>query len=341
MVEPTRIHSGATIDRYVVEGRLGEGGMGVVLRVRHQVLGTAHALKVLTLTSRGLQDRLRREGVIQAALAHPNVVRVSDVVDVGDGIGLILEYVDGPSLEDLLRERRPTLAEVDAIATGILAGVAAAHRAGVVHRDLKPANILLARAGDGFVPKVADFGLAKALDGGASRTRTGATFGTPSYMSPEQTRDAKNLGPASDVWSLGAVLYELCTGHKAFDGVDVLETMRSVAAGAYAPPRSLAPELPRRMERAIVAALQVDPARRPRSVEALAALWAGSPGRVDADPVLVGLAWAGLGAGWVVAQSIGIALLLGLALWWAAPRPAPQAVALQELRTAALSAPSR
>ncbi|MEQ1508457.1 MAG: serine/threonine-protein kinase, partial [Myxococcota bacterium] len=275
-MQPNLIQSGTVIDRYTVDGVIGEGGMAIVFRVHHNALGTVHALKVLTVSSAGIRDRLRQEGRFQAKLQHPNIVAVTDVLEVGGTDGLILEYVDGPSLDRLMHDQRLTWDQIDALVPGILAGVAAAHREGVIHRDLKPANVLLKPIEGGYLPKVADFGLAKAFGGsdpGMGRTRTGATMGTPHYMSPEQVRDAKNVGPRSDLFALGAILYEMVCAKRAFGGEDLLDIFNAIATGRYTPIRELAPDAPERMVLAIHAALQVDPQQRPETVEALAALW--------------------------------------------------------------------
>lgn len=272
------LDSGIVIDgRYRIEGRIGEGGMATVYRVRHLALGSVHALKVLSVSSRSIRDRMRQEGQFQAKLSHPNIVAVTDVIELqGETPGLIMEYVDGPTLERLLETGPLSLAIADEIATGIFAGVAEAHRHGVVHRDLKPSNVLLKPVGKGYLAKVTDFGLAKATagtEGGRSRTRTGTSMGTPHYMSPEQVRDAKYVAPTSDIFALGAILYEMVTGVRAFDGADLLEVYNAVAHARYEPVQVRMKGLPPRMERAIIAALQVEPSRRPQSVEALAALW--------------------------------------------------------------------
>jgi serine/threonine protein kinase len=123
------------------------------------------------------------------------------------------------------------------------------------------------------VPKVSDFGVAKVLDSTAKQTRAGTGLGTPAYMAPEQMRDASTVGPRADVFSLGAILYELVTGRMAFEGADLLEVLQLVAKGEYRAPRDLEPELPPRMEQAIAAALQRDPERRPADAGALLELW--------------------------------------------------------------------
>jgi hypothetical protein len=268
------LSAGAVVDRYTVEGVLGEGGMAIVYRVRHSVLGTRHALKILTIGNTEIQRRLVQEGHLQASLQHPNIVAVTDVLQLGGAPALVMEFVDGPPLDQLLRQGRLTLTQADALARGILDGVAAAHTAGLVHRDLKPGNILLKVTDGGFVPKVADFGLAKMVGAAGSKTRTGSTMGTPQYMSPEQIRDSKNVGVTSDVFALGAILYELLTGARAFDGDDLLQIFTSVAAGQYLHPHAHVPDAPERMVSAILQALQVDPANRPQSVAELAARWA-------------------------------------------------------------------
>jgi serine/threonine-protein kinase len=288
-MELSSLQAGTVIDRYVVERVIGEGGMATVLLVRHSALGSVHALKVLTLSPGSIRERLWQEGRVQAALSHPNIVAVTDVIEIGGSPGLIMEYVEGGTLDGLLRSRRLAPNEVDDLARGILSGVAEAHRHGLVHRDLKPANVLLKLVDGVLIPKVADFGLAKVLggvDSGGGRTRTGSTMGTPHYMSPEQLRDAKSVGPRSDVFALGAILYELATGRRAFDGTDLLEIFNAVATGRYTPPREIVPDLPERMERAIVSALSVNPDDRPQSVEALAEVWNGGASSIARSPAL-------------------------------------------------------
>ena len=274
------------IDRYAVQGVLGQGGMAIVYRVRHIHLGTFHALKILTLASRSIRERLLQEGRIQATLRHPNIVSVTDVVVVDGAPGLVLELIDGPSLEALLSQHRLTIEQVDALAQGILAGVDHAHRNGLIHRDLKPANILLAVTDAGLVPKVTDFGLAKlfAGEGGPAlgRTRSGTTMGTPAYMAPEQVRDSKGVDKRADVFSLGAILYEMVGGVRAFDGEDIVHIFNALTTGTYVPIKERAPDLPERMVAAIAGALQVDRDKRIPDVETLLATWRGDVPRAAA-----------------------------------------------------------
>ncbi|MEN0061090.1 MAG: serine/threonine-protein kinase [Myxococcota bacterium] len=277
-MDGSELPAGTVVDRYTVEGVVGYGGMAVVWKVRHNDLGSLHALKVLQTRSRVVRERLVQEGRLQASMRHPNLVAVTDLVvlDGGDP-GLIMELVQGPSLRVFLDQGPLTLEQADVIAAGILAGVAEAHRCDLVHRDLKPANILLEPGTGTFVPKVADFGIAKALANDslddAFRTRTGAVMGTPHYMAPEQILDSSNVGPQADIFALGVVLYELVTHQRPFDGDTSLAVCNAVTAGLYEPPELHAPELPRSMQEAIRAALSVDPEERPASVEALTDLW--------------------------------------------------------------------
>jgi serine/threonine-protein kinase len=272
-----QIESGQIVGQYTVEERLGEGGMAVVYRARHNQLGTEHALKVLTIRSEAIRERLLQEGRVQAGLRHPNIVCVTDVVMMGDSPGLVMEYIAGPSLEEFLAKGRLTLPQVDALAQGILQGVATAHRKDLIHRDLKPANILLEVIGGRITPKVADFGLAKILDQDLQlgKTRSGVAMGTPRYMSPEQTRDAKSVDRRTDVFALGAILYEMICGVHAFPGDDLLALFNAVAQGDYIPPRNHCPELSSHMERAIVGALAPDRDQRIPSVDHLLATWRG------------------------------------------------------------------
>jgi serine/threonine-protein kinase len=266
-------------DRYQVEGHLGEGGMAVVYQVRHVQLGTPHALKVLTLTSRSVRDRMLQEGRFQARLRHPNIVAVTDVVAVHESPALVMELIDGPPLDELLRMQKLTLDQADGIARGLLAAVAHAHERGVVHRDLKPANVLLEIVGQRAIPKVTDFGLAKLLDGpsvaGRAATRTGSTMGTPQYMSPEQIKDAKNVDQRTDVFALGAILYELVTGDRAFDGDHVLDIFKAIDDGVYVDPSTLRPDATPAMLAAIEAGLRGDRDARAQSAAELFALWTG------------------------------------------------------------------
>ncbi|MCO4747932.1 MAG: serine/threonine protein kinase [Proteobacteria bacterium] len=265
--------------RYRVEQLIGEGGMAAVYSVRHAQLNTQHALKVLTMQSKSVQRRLMQEGRVQAAIKHPNILSVTDVVDVEGAPGLVMEFIRGPALDDFLLKKRLTVEQLDSLVAPILDGVAAAHGLGLIHRDLKPANVMLSITPGGLLPKVADFGLVKLLseDGGEfSKTRSGMAMGTPAYMAPEQIRDAKNVDARADIWSLGAILYEMASGQRAFDQEgDLLQIFNKVASGEFPPLRDVAPELPERIYEAVEAAMTVDREQRIGSVLALRTLYLG------------------------------------------------------------------
>ena len=270
---------GAVFERYTIEAVLGSGGFAVVYRVRHNTLDSLHALKVLELSSAAIRRRMLAEGRAQAKLSHPNVVSVTDVIEVEGQPGLIMEYIDGMPLSKLVKRRQFTVEEVDRIGVGIVRGVAAAHRHGLIHRDLKPANILLAEIDGDWVPKILDFGLVKAMDQkpieGELRTQSGVAMGTPNYMSPEQIRDAASVDARTDIFALGAILYELSSGKRAFPGKDPFVVFSMITQGRFAPLRELAPELPDRIYRAVGGALQTAPESRIPNCEELLAVWRG------------------------------------------------------------------
>ena len=286
------LKAGEIVERYRVEGELGRGGMATVYRVRHVTLGTVHALKLLHITHPVIRQRMLTEGQAQARLRHPNIVAVTDVLDVAGQPALLMEFVGGGDLH--LRLARGALA-LDAaleLFRGIVAGVAFAHAQGVVHRDLKPANVMLAARdpargiqGDAdLVPKVTDFGLAKLMDqDGPARTRSAAAMGTPQYMPPEQIRDAKSVDLRADVYALGAMLYELACGRRAYEGTDLVTLIQKVAAGHYEPPERVRPDLPAPVATAIRGALATDRERRIPDCETLLAVldgkrpWSATP----------------------------------------------------------------
>ncbi|MCA9569410.1 MAG: protein kinase, partial [Myxococcales bacterium] len=197
-------------DRYEVEKMLGQGGMATVYRVRHKELGSRHALKLLDIAANSIRKRLLQEGRIQASLAHPHIVAVTDVLDVEGSPGLVMEFVDGPTLTDVITEGRFSREDAERWFRQILQAVGYAHQRGLVHRDLKPDNVLMARLDGELHPKVADFGIAKVVgDAGVDRpgTKAGMAMGTPAYMPPEQADGAED--PRSDLFALGVTLFRL------------------------------------------------------------------------------------------------------------------------------------
>jgi superkiller protein 3 len=257
---------------YELLRELGRGGMGVVYQARQLALNRLVALKmVLAGGHAGDQPlaRFRTEAEAVARLQHPHIVQVHEVGEQGGLPYLALEYCGGGSLADQL-DGTPRPARQAARLVQTLAGAMhAAHQQGVVHRDLKPANVLLAADG---TPKVTDFGLAKLLDGGGpALTQSGAVVGTPSYMAPEQARGkGKEVGPAADVYALGAILYELLTGRPPFKAETAWDTLQLVVAEEPVPVRRLLPKVPRDLETVCLKCLHKEPARRYDTAEALA-----------------------------------------------------------------------
>ena len=273
-----KLEPGTTIGRYTVEEMVGEGGMACVYRVRHNELHATYALKVLNLVSDAIQRRLVQEGRVQARLRHPNILPVTDILQIDGRPGLVMEYVAGPSLEIHLATRHLPLDEADDVAQGILSAVAFAHSQGCVHRDLKPANILMSDIGGEFIPKVADFGLVKLIGEGNDslhKTRSGIGIGTPCYMAPEQALDAAHVDERADIFSLGAILYELVCGRRAFHGPNTVAIILRIAAGDFQPPEELRPDLPERMLNAIHGAMQIDRKLRIQDLKTLRAVWRG------------------------------------------------------------------
>jgi serine/threonine-protein kinase len=256
---------------YEVETVLGRGGMGVVYRARHLRLGRLVALKMAlagSYTGSNERERFRREAEAVAALRHPNVVQVYDVGDADGRPYFTMELMEGGSLaRKLAGAPQPPRQTAELLAT--LAGsVQSAHEAGVVHRDLKPGNVLLTADG---TPKVADFGLARRLDADERLTLSGAVIGTPSYTAPEQARgDRGAVGPRTDVYALGAILYECLTGRPPFDAGTAAATLQQVVADEPAAPRRLNPSVPRDLETVCLKCLQKEPRQRYASAAELA-----------------------------------------------------------------------
>jgi WD40 repeat protein len=267
---PTR-RAVPTIPGYEIAGELGRGAMGVVYHARHVLLNRPCALK--TILTGAYSDpvttvRFLAEAEAVARLRHPNVVQIHHIGEA-DGLPFLeLEYLDGGSLDRHLDGTPWPARRAAALVEPLARGVAEAHRLGLVHRDLKPSNVLLS-AED--VPKVSDFGLAKAVAADSGLTATGSILGTPSYMAPEQAGGkTREVGPAADVYALGAILYELLTGRPPFRGATVLETLEQVKAAEPVPPSRLVPRLPRDVETITLKCLQKDPDRRYESATALA-----------------------------------------------------------------------
>jgi serine/threonine protein kinase len=262
--------AGDIVERFELLGLLGEGGLATVHLARHLQLGTQHAIKFLSAPSPQMTERLLREGRIQARLRHPNVVSVTDVVQSDGEVGLVMEFVQGFSLSDCIRDGGAMeLQEALVLFSQILGGVGTAHAAGILHRDIKPANVLLTSQGDTVIAKVADFGIAK-FGKRSAGTLGGTPMGTPGYMAPEQVSDSTTVTRRADIFALGALLYELLGGKPAFPGTDLRGILNATATGAFTPLSVHAPATPRRVIEAVERALDPDAEARFDSVEGFA-----------------------------------------------------------------------
>ncbi len=273
--------SGTRLGSYEIISLLGSEGMGQVYRAKDLKLGRDVAIKVLREELASDPERLRRfeqEARSASALNHPNIITIYEIGKHGETPYIAMEYVEGKTLSEMLAEGPLPTKKLVQLATQIAEGLAKAHSAGIVHRDLKPENLMV--TSDGYV-KILDFGLAKLLpQPGVSEAATitkegtvaGAVIGTASYMSPEQAL-GKPMDARTDVFSLGAVLYEIATGKRPFQGETPAGLFDEILHKAPAAPSSLNSELPGDIERVIVQALNKEPNRRyPSAKELLANL---------------------------------------------------------------------
>ena len=263
---------GTTLGSYTVTAKIGEGGMGEVYRARDTKLDRDVALKVLPQAFTDDPDRLarfEREAKVLASLNHPNIGHIYGLEEAEGTRALVLELIEGPTLEDRIKRGPIPLDEALPIAKQIAEALEAAHEAGIIHRDLKPANIKVRE--DGTV-KVLDFGLAKALDTApvgdpnesptltAAATQTGVIMGTAAYMSPEQAR-GKPVDKRADIWAFGAILFEMLTASRAFVGDHVSDTLAAVLR-AEVRLNVLPDGTPDRIRQVLSACLQRDPKQR-------------------------------------------------------------------------------
>jgi tetratricopeptide (TPR) repeat protein len=250
------------IPGYVVLGELGRGGMGVVYRARHRQLDRLVALKMIRRAGQpGERERrrFRTEAEAVARIDHPGIVRIYEIGEHQGLPFLALELCPGGSLEKKLQGTPLPPEEAARLLEALARAMHAAHQQRVIHRDLKPANVLLAADGS---PKVADFGLAKKLDD-VGQTQSGVVMGSPSYMSPEQAEGRSDkLGPATDIYALGAILYECLTGRPPFKAPSLNETILQVLRAEPAAPRRVNPLVPRDLETVCLKALQKERHKR-------------------------------------------------------------------------------
>jgi cytochrome c peroxidase len=259
------------IPGYEILREVGRGGMGVVYKARELKLNRIVALKMILGGSCSSPDQLARfqtEAQAVAQLHHPNIVQIFAVDEFEGRPYCAFEYVDGGSLSGkILRNAQPSREAAELIEK-LARAIHGAHQRGIVHRDLKPDNILLTADG---TPKISDFGLAKRLESDSGNTQTGSILGTPAYMAPEQAAGkSRQVGPACDIWALGAILYHLLTGHPPFQGAHMLDTLQQVRSNDPVAPSRLRPKVQRDLETICLKCLEKDPGSRYPSAEALA-----------------------------------------------------------------------
>ncbi len=260
-MSPTRVERDTLIDgRYRVLKRLGAGGMAEVYCVEDQQLGRRVALKLLHrrfADDQQFVERFRREASSAAGLSHPNIVGIFDRGEWDGTYYIAMEFVEGRTLKDIIRERGPAPPEAAAdITLQILRAARFAHQHGVVHRDIKPHNVLIDTEGR---VRVTDFGIARA--GVSDMTETGSVMGTAQYLSPEQAQ-GKPVDARSDLYSIGIVLYELLTGRVPFDAESPVSVALMQVSETPVPPMEVNPEVPPALDAVTLRAMEKDPARR-------------------------------------------------------------------------------
>src|ERR1039458_8830394 len=267
---------GETVSHYRIVSRLGSGGMGVVYLAEDTHLARQVAIKFSTAAPEDGQYRARflREARAASALNHPHIARIYDYGETAAGKPfIVMELVAGEDLSQLLHRGGMSVAQALRIVEEVAEALAEAHRHGIVHRDIKPGNIVINERGQ---VKVLDFGLAKQFGEGAqpdisrtqretsAETAAGTVLGTPSYMSPEQAREAP-LGPRSDLFSLGSVFYECLTGRPPFSGTNSVDILAAVLHVEAPPPSQLNPQIPVSLDRIALKALAKNPEVRYQS----------------------------------------------------------------------------
>jgi tetratricopeptide (TPR) repeat protein len=336
-----------TVEGYEILGELGRGSMGVVYRARQKDLNRLVALKMVRMGAHAGHEALTRlidEARVVARLQHPNIIQIYEI-SLRQGLPFFsMELVEGGNLAEWLGGKPLPFRQAGHVVLALARAVHAAHQNGIIHRDLKPANILLAPSlnhgsratewGPDFwptsldfcpwTPKITDFGLAKQLGQGAGQTESGMVMGTPSYMAPEQAEGkSREVGPPADVYSLGAILYELLTGRPPYNAESPMETVMLLFQTEPVAPSRLQPRIPRDLETVCLKCLQKEPHRRYASAHDLAEdlrrFLAGEP--ITARPApLAEQAWKWVRRRPALATLLSVGLLalaalLGLAVW--------------------------
>lgn len=248
-MDTPRIEEGRIYNGYTVESLLGTGANANVYQVQKIKTKAHFALKVMRRVDSRRRARMEQEALFRGHLLHKNIVRAYEIMDVDGAPALVMEHITGPTLSGwLAKDNRADLGQRLQIFRGIVDGCRYAHDKKVVHRDLKPSNVLLEPDGAKFIPKISDFGLAKAFEheigkyGGLTTVNTG--LGTVGYAAPEQVRDATSVDHRADLYSLGCILYEIVCGIGPFAGLSAFDTLQAQRDSRYRRPEEVAPGLP-------------------------------------------------------------------------------------------------
>lgn len=274
--DTTSLLKAATIGKYAIDGLLGVGGMGAVYKARNPDTQGRVAVKVMNAAVAAAESgraRFQREAAAVAALRTAHVTKVYDFGSEPDGtLYLVMELLDGHPLRQEIKPGPDymDLARVQMVMSGALKGLAAAHKAGIVHRDLKPDNIFVTETDDGEIPKLLDFGIARVKTGGSDLTRTGSLMGTASYMAPEQVAgDAGEIGPWTDVYAMGAILYEMLSGAPAVDGDTITGVLHRVLTSDIVKLQTVRSGIPQAVYDLVARCMAPEIKDRPQDAEAM------------------------------------------------------------------------
>lgn len=258
---------GDQLGPYIVNGYAGEGATSFVYRARREDSFDPVALKVLH--PRLLKDEVKRKRFIREAqmmmrMKHTNVVRFHEILELGDQLAFVMEFIEGQTLEEWQSDPQFELDEatLTSLFVDVLRGLGCAHRHQIVHRDLKPANLMITLEGDRHVAKIIDFGVARYADQPTAVEDKNKIVGTAAYISPEEVKDPETVCPASDIYSIGVMMYEAACGQRPFEGMEIRELMKAHASAIPRAPREVNPTLTPELEEVILRSLDKSPESR-------------------------------------------------------------------------------
>lgn len=259
------------LDKYKILEEVGRGGMGLVYRAQDKKVGRVVAIKELIIPSNiqmndkdVLIGRFKREAITSSSLSHPNIVTVFDFGEENDRHFIAMEFLKGDNLKDFFTKQDVSIEQLIHIFIQTAQGLEFAHSKNIIHRDIKPANIQIL---PGNIAKITDFGIAKIKDIESSFTQAGTMFGTLGYISPEQVTDSKNVDHRADIYSFGAMMYEVITGKVVFEGDNLGATVYKILMAKPQSLREIKTEIPENVEKIVLKCLEKDPAERYQSVE--------------------------------------------------------------------------